>query len=89
LVPVFDSSYEATPARAAQPAPTGSRRYSAARPSRNQIVLVLVLDCPVSDYEDDDEDEDEDEDEKFARPATIRTDTDRQGCLRYNRRGAD
>jgi len=54
------------------------------RPSRNQIVLVLVLvlDCPVSDYEDDDDDDDE----KFARPATIRTDTDRQGCLRYNPR---
>jgi len=59
----------------------GNPRYSAARPSRNQIVLVLVLvlDCPVSDYEDDDEDEDE----KFARPATIRTDTDRLGSLCY------
>ena len=55
----------------------GNPRYSAARPSRNQI--VLILDCPVSDYEDDDEDEDE----KFARPATIRTDTDRLGSLRY------
>jgi len=59
----------------------GNPRYSAARPSRNQIVLVLVpvLDCPFSDYEDDDEDEDE----KFARPATIRKDTDRLGSLRY------
>ena len=32
---------------------------------------MLVLDCPISD----DENEDEDEDERFARPATIWTDT--------------
>jgi len=63
----------------------GNLRYSAARPSRNQIVLVLVLvlDCPVSDYEN--EDEDDDEDEKFALPATISSDTDRLGSLRYAR----
>ena len=52
-------------------------RYSAARRSRDPIVivllLVLVLDCPISD----DENEDDDEDERFARPATIWTDTDR------------
>jgi len=36
-------------------------------------VLVLVLDCPISD----DQNEDEDEDERFARPATSWTDTDR------------
>jgi len=65
-------------------AQVGNPRYSAARQSRNQfvLVLVLVLDRPVSDYED--EDDDEDEDEKFARPATIRTDTDRLGSLRYD-----
>src|SRR5437763_15631796 len=57
----------------------GSRLFVsfAARPSRNQIGLVLFLDRPAS--------EDEDEDEKFARPATIPTDTDRvcraQGVL--------
>ena len=50
--------------------------------SRNQIVLVLVLDCPISDYEN----EDDEEDERFARPATIWTDTagnlsDEFGCL--------
>ena len=54
-------------------------RYSAAQRSRNPIVLVLllvlVLDCPFSD--DEIEDDDEDEDERFARPATIGTDTDR------------
>jgi len=61
----------------------GNPRYGSARQSRNPIVLVLVLvlDCPVSDYEDDDEDEDE----QFARPATIRTDTDRLGSLRHAR----
>ena len=52
-------------------------RYSAARLSRNPIVivllLVLVLDRPISD----DENEDDDEDERFTRPATIWTDTDR------------
>ena len=50
-------------------------RYKAARRSRKQIVLVLllVLDCPISDYEN----EDDEEDERFARPATIWTDTDR------------
>jgi hypothetical protein len=41
-------------------------RYSAARRSRKQIVLLLVLDCAISDYEN----EDDDEDERFARPAT-------------------
>ncbi len=47
--------------------------YSAARRSRKQIVLVLllVLDCSISDYEN------EDDDERFAGPATIWTDTDR------------
>jgi hypothetical protein len=48
-------------------------RYSTARRSPNQIVLVLllvlVLDCPIPDYEN--------EDERFAWPATIWTDTDR------------
>jgi len=43
-------------------------RYGTARRSRNQTVLVLllvlVLDCPISDYEND-------EDERFAGPATI------------------
>ena len=34
---------------------------------------MLVLDCPISD----DQNADEDEDERFARPATIWTDTDR------------
>ncbi|PYI88480.1 MAG: hypothetical protein DME26_03550, partial [Verrucomicrobia bacterium] len=52
-------------------------RYSAARQSRNQIVivllLVLALDSPISD----DKNEDDDEDESVARPATIWTDTDR------------
>ena len=52
-------------------------RCSVARRSRKQIVLVLllvlVLDCPISDYED----EKDDEDEGFARPATIWPDTDR------------
>ena len=47
-----------------------------AQRSRNQIVLVLllvlVLDCFISDYAD----EDDDEDERFARRATIWTDTD-------------
>src|SRR2546427_10516303 len=59
----------------------GNPRYSAARRSRNQVVLVLllVLDCPITDYEN----EDDDEDERFARPATIWTDTDRLGSLRY------
>ena len=40
---------------------------------RNQIVLllVLVLDSPISDYENDNEDDDADE--RFARPATIWT----------------
>jgi len=49
-------------------------RYSAARPSRKQIVLVLllVLDYSIPDYENDEE-----EDERFARLATIWTDTDR------------
>ena len=47
--------------------------YSVARWSRKQIVLVLllVLDCPISDFEN----EDDDEDERFARLATIWTDT--------------
>ena len=51
----------------------GNPRYSSTRQSRNPIVLllVLVLDCPVSDYEN----EDDDEDEKFALPATISSDT--------------
>src|SRR5207245_8334472 len=52
-------------------------RHSAARRSRNPIVivllLVLVLDRPVSD----DENEDDDEDERFTRAATISGDTDR------------
>ena len=52
-------------------------RYSAARQSRNQIVivllLVLALDCPISDEEN----KDDDEDERLARPATIWTDADR------------
>jgi hypothetical protein len=57
-----------------------------ARQSRKQIVLVLllvlVLDCPISDYEN----EDDDEDERFARPATIWTDTDRvQFCATMER----
>ena len=47
----------------------------ARRRARNQIILVLllvlVLDCPIYDYEDDDEDE------RFARAATIWTDTNR------------
>jgi len=51
-------------------------RCSVARRSRKQIVLVLhlvlVLDCPISDYEN----EDDEEDESFARPVTIWRDTD-------------
>ena len=35
------------------------------------LVLVFVLDCPVSDYEN----EDDDEDERFAPPETKLTDT--------------
>ena len=50
-----------------------NRRYGTAQRRRNQILIVLVLDCPISDYEN----EDDDEDERFARPATIWTDTDR------------
>ena len=54
-------------------------RYSIARRSRNQILLVLllvlVLDRSIADYEN--------EDERFARPATIWTDTDRlQVCAK-------
>jgi hypothetical protein len=32
------------------------------------LLLRLVLDFPIFDYEDDDDDEDEDKDGKFARP---------------------
>ena len=48
-------------------------RYGAARQSRKQIVLVLLLalDRSVSDYEN----EDDDEERRFARPATIWKDT--------------
>jgi hypothetical protein len=44
-------------------------QYSAARRTRKQIVLVLflvlVLDCPIADYEN----KDDDEDESFERSA--------------------
>ena len=61
--------------------PTAIRRYSAARRSRKQIVLVLllVLDYSISDYEN----EEEDEDKRFARLATIWTDTDSCGSRHY------
>ena len=52
-------------------------RFSAAWRGRNQIlVLLLVLDCPTSDYES----ENDDEDERLAPPATIWTDRE----IEYN-----
>ncbi len=52
-------------------------RYSVPRRSRKQIVLVLllVLDCPISDYEK----KDDDEDERFARLQRFR-----QILIEYN-----